>query len=290
MSPSAVRVVADDGFELPSTTFGEPGAARAGVVIAPAMGVEQRYYAPFAGWLAARGSFVATFDYRGTGAARPEAYRKSLAGFETDVTTWATRDCRAIADFVASRIGSRPLLWIGHSLGGQIFGLVPNRERASAILMVAAASGYKGYSAPSLRRKSLFLWHGIVPLSIAIKGYFPGAKLGILSDLPAGAMQQWRRWCLNPAYLVGVEGEPVRRSYAGVRQPILSLLATDDEYVTAKAGEALLALYPGAPRELRLVAPGDIGERRIGHFGFFPKRFEESLWPLAERWLAAQVS
>jgi predicted alpha/beta hydrolase len=29
---------------------------------------------------------------------------------------------------------------------------------------------------------------------------------------------------------------------------------------------------------MKRIAPGDIGERRIGHFGFFRPRFERSLW------------
>jgi predicted alpha/beta hydrolase len=32
-----------------------------------------------------------------------------------------------------------------------------------------------------------------------------------VGDLPRGVMAQWRRWCLNREYVVGVEGEGVRR-------------------------------------------------------------------------------
>ncbi len=58
-------VIASDGFALLAHTFGDPRAARAGVLIVPAMGVEQQYYAAFAQWLAAQGYFVVTFDYPG---------------------------------------------------------------------------------------------------------------------------------------------------------------------------------------------------------------------------------
>jgi len=37
------------------------------VIIAPAMGVAQRYYWPFAEWLSSHGFLVVTFDFQGTG-------------------------------------------------------------------------------------------------------------------------------------------------------------------------------------------------------------------------------
>lgn len=55
-------VTAEDGFELRATTFGDSHSCRAGVLIVPAMGVEQSYYAEFAKHLAESGCFVATFD------------------------------------------------------------------------------------------------------------------------------------------------------------------------------------------------------------------------------------
>ena len=58
------------------------------VLVVPAMGVEQQYYAAFAHWLAARGYFVVTFDYRGMGHSR----RGSLRRLKADVLTWAEQD------------------------------------------------------------------------------------------------------------------------------------------------------------------------------------------------------
>ena len=63
-------VAAGDGYLLSAHTFGDARAARAAVLVVPAMGVVQQYYADFAHWLAARGYFVVTFDYRGIGRSR----------------------------------------------------------------------------------------------------------------------------------------------------------------------------------------------------------------------------
>lgn len=282
-------VVADDGFELAATTFGDAARARAGVLIAPAMGVAQPYYAAFAEWLAAQGFFVATFDYRGIGASRPARFASSLRGFDADVFTWAQRDCKAVVDFVGDAVRGRPLLWIGHSLGGQILPLVPNRECVAAMVTVAVGSGYWRENAGRLRAIAWWLWYVLAPLALRICGYFPGRKLRKVGDLPAGVMQQWRAWCLNREYVVGVEGDAVRAEFARVRTPILSLSFTDDEFMSAANTRSLHSFYSGAPREMVRIAPRELGVRRIGHFGFFRSRFADTLWARAAQWLAAHA-
>ncbi len=91
-------------------------------------------------------------------------------------------------------------------------------------------------------------------------------------------MAQWRRWCLNREYAVGVEGEAIRAQYAAVRTPIVSLSFADDEMMSARNTESIHGFYCGAPRTMKRIAPQDIGAPRIGHFGFFRTAYEASLW------------
>lgn len=282
-------VTTSDGFDLVATAFGDSRTCRAGVLIVPAMGVEQHFYAAFAHWLAERGFFAVTFDYRGMGHSRPPQFRRSLRGFEADVFAWAQRDCAAMVDFVAARIGAKPLLWVGHSLGGQILGLVPNRERVAAMMTVATGSGYWRENSPKLRSYVWWLWYVAAPLSLRLFGYFPGHRLRKIGDLPAGVMAQWRRWCLNPEYLVGAEGDDVRRRFREVKTPILSLSFADDEYMSLRNTESLHGFYASAPREMKRIDPRANGEARVGHFGFFRRRSAATLWPQAAAWLAAQA-
>jgi predicted alpha/beta hydrolase len=221
------------------------------------------------------------------GRSRPAEFRRSLRGFQADVTTWARQDTPAMVDFVAARTPGRPLLWVGHSLGGQILGLVPNRDRVRAMLTVACGSGYWRENSASLRAYVWWLWFVAVPLSIRAFGYFPGRRLRKIGDLPAGVMRQWRAWCLDRDYVVGAQGEDVRRDYAAVTTPICSLSFTDDEYMSARNIESIHGFYAAAPRQMKRVHPSEIGERRIGHFGFFRRRFAETLWPYAGEWLRA---
>ena len=48
---------------------------------------------------------------------------------------------------------------------------------------------------------------------------------------------------------------------------------------------ALLGFYPAASRELLYVEPASLGVSTIGHFGFFQRRFRDTLWSEARTWL-----
>ncbi|MBT9456287.1 MAG: alpha/beta fold hydrolase [Burkholderiaceae bacterium] len=279
---------AADGFELHGHCYGEAATARAGLLIAPAMGVEQRYYAEFARWMAAQGYLVFSFDYRGMGASRPVALKHSLRGLEADIHTWAELDAAAALDELSRRLGgdAKPIHWLGHSLGGQILGMLPNRARVSRAITVGCGSGYWRENAISLRRYVWWLWYVIVPLALPLCGYFPGRKLRKVGDLPRGVMAQWRRWCLDRDYMMGEGGAGLRAQYAAMKLPMLSLSFTDDEFMSRRNTESLHSFYAGAQPEIRRIAPKDIGERRIGHFGFFRKHFQATLWPQVARFLA----
>ncbi|HXD05260.1 MAG TPA: alpha/beta fold hydrolase [Burkholderiaceae bacterium] len=269
-----------DGQCICAREFAHAGATRV-VVIAPAMGVKQDYYLPFAQWLADQGFAAITFDYRGLGESAP----RRLRGFRASIDDWALRDLPAVVDAAAARHPGLAMSYVGHSLGGQIFGLVPNRDRFDTVLTVASGSGYTPLTAARLRRTSWLLWRVIAPAAIALAGYFPGRTLRVVGDLPAGVMRQWRRWCMHPDY-VGSEGPAVREQYARVRTPITALMFPDDEFMTEPGVRRLHSLYAGAPVRFELMQPQALGLAHIGHFGFFREKMRASLWPRTLEWLA----
>ena len=274
---SPLTITTRDGFALSGQLHGDPAQAKAALLIAPAMGVAQSYYAPFARWLAEQGFVVLSFDYRGMGQSRPAEHRHSLRGFEADIHTWAEHDAAAaLATLDGLLPNTTPIHWLGHSLGGQIFGLVPNRDRVSRMVTVGTGSGYWLENAPPLKRMVWWLWF-----------FVPGKRLKKVGDLPAGVMSQWRRWCLHRDYMMGEGGAALRAQYAAITTPILSMSFTDDEFMSQRNTESLHGFYAGAPRTMARIAPADIGERRIGHFGFFRPQFQATLWPRVHGFLAS---
>nr|WP_286947368.1 alpha/beta fold hydrolase [Pseudomonas sp. UBA6718] len=263
-----------NGHNLSSHWFHPAGEARGVVLIVPAMGVEQRFYAAFAQWLAERGFVTVTFDYVGMGLSR----QGPLRDLQVDVIGWGRHDCSAMLDAVTAAAGTLPVFWIGHSLGGQILPFVRGSERIRRAFTIATGSGYWRENTRSLRNRAWLLWHLIAPLVTPLAGYFPGQRLGMVGDLPRGVIEQWRRWCLHPEYAVGAEGEAVREAYSAVRTPITAISFTDDEMMSGRNTESLHGFYRAAPQTAKRIAPTQIGVERIGHFGFFRRQFAESLW------------
>lgn len=264
------------------------GSVRGRVVLAAAIGVPQTFYTAFAEWLAARGLAVTTFDYRGHAASLHGPLRQAKA----DLLDWA-QDCQAVAQHLraldAAEGLQRPVFWVGHSVGAQLPGLCQPVLPVDGMLAIASGSGYWRDNAPPTKRKVLLWWWGIQPLVTALCGCLPGKRLGLIGDLPAGVVWQWRRWCMHPSYSLGVEGERVRQSYAGARYPVHVLSMTDDEMMSWNSTRSLLSWYRNAPQALERIRPAESGQPRIGHFGFFRRDMADTLWPRAavvlEQWL-----
>lgn len=278
-----INIIAGDGYCLGGRTFEPRGAHRGAVLVVPAMAVGQDFYAAFATWLANRGWQVLTFDFRGIGASAP----KRLRGFQADILSWARLDCAAALTEARELACGRPLVWVGHSLGGQILAMTPGFENISAAVTVASGVGYWKENAYPLRRYSWWLWHVIAPLATALFDYFPGKRLRMVGDLPRGVMDQWSSWCRNPEYAVGVEGEALSERYRRVTLPLLSLSFTDDEYMSARNVSVLHGFYENARRDMRRLSPQDAGRARVGHFGFFREESVQTLWPMALDWISS---
>lgn len=272
-SSEATDICTADGTPIAARFYAPATAALGAVLIVPAMGVPQSFYATFAAWLADEGFHVATFDYRGIGGSR----RGSLRQVDADLVTWAAQDTTAALRALEARAPGLPITWIGHSLGGQLLPFVPDRGAVTKIITVAVGSGYWRENAAPLKRKVWIFWWGAVPVLTPLFGYFPGKRLGMVGDLPRGVVQQWRRWCLHPEYALA-EGEATRALFASVTTPITAFSFTDDEMMSEANTTSLHGFFTGAPRTMRRLSPDEVGVPRIGHFGFFREAMRGPLW------------
>lgn len=266
-----IRLTTEDGFVLGARSYPPAGGGRA-VAVAVIHGgtaVPQTFYARFAGYLAAAGLQVITYDYRGVGASRPG----SLRGFRARMQDWAI-DARAAMGL--ARQAGVPILWIGHSFGGQLLGLVEEARSCAAAILIGAQLGYAGDWPARLQPRIRLFWHLLVPALTGALGYYPGrAFLG--EDLPAGVAQQWRRWALHPSYYLS-EQPAARERLLRFDRPTLFYSFTDDDFAPARPVQALLSLLPAARLIHQRLAPPELGAPAVGHFGAFRPRFESTLW------------
>ena len=275
-----ITFAARDGHQLAAYRFDPAGTRRGHVIIAAAMAVPQAFYAAFARYLAGCGYTAWTFDYRGIG----ESHAGSMRGVKADLSDWLIKDYDALLHEVSDMSPRQSVFVVGHSFGGQVAPLLPSRERLAGLVNIAVGSGSARHTTPRIRRKAPLMWHLLAPTLCPVFGYFPGARLGVVGDLPTGAMFQWRRWCLTPDYLLS--GEPgAREAYASADYPVLALTFADDELLLEAGSRLLHGAYLKRPADYRVLDATHHGLPRVGHFGFFKQQSEATLWPMVTDWL-----
>ena len=278
-----IHITAADGFELAATTYAPEQPARGVVVINSATAVRRRYYDRFARYLASAGFAVVTYDYRGIGGSAPARLR----GFEASMREWGEVDQPAVLVHASTWQPDVPMFLVGHSVGGQIFGLLRDPDRVQRVLMVAAQHNYWGlWDAP--RRWVLWaLWTLFMPATSHVLGYFPSTTVGLGENLPRGVALDWARWCRSPGALVEAIGGDAKQRFAQYRGPILALSFDDDHaFAPWSAVNALLRFYVNAQVEHRHIAAASLGLEKIEHFGFFREAASEHGWRMALDWLA----
>jgi predicted alpha/beta hydrolase len=280
-SGESLRVPARDGVSLAADLALPDGAPGAAVLVASAMGVPRGFYGRFAAYLARRGMAALTLDCRGIGGSRHGPVRRSRAVLHE----WAEQDLAGAVDFLAARFPRVPVLWVGHSVGGQLLGLVEDARIAGALLVAAQSGHWRLWSGVD-RLRIMALWFGVIPLGVPLLGRLPAAVLGGGEDVPAGVAREWAAWGRRRDYVLSYARPRGGRGFARFAGPLLSYAIADDAFAPRPSVEALLGFFASARGELRAVAPGDLGERAVGHFGFFRARFEPTLWRDAADWLA----
>lgn len=275
-TPTVSTLISRKNNPIVSYTFDAMGESVGSVLIVPAMGVPQWYYATFAKWLTEQHYTVTTFDYSGVGESL-KVTGKPINQIDVNLFDWAN-DISLMVDTSIKQRPNQPLTLIGHSLGGQLLGLLPNVNQIHQIITVGTGNGYWLDGPPSLRNRVWFLWFFMVPIATRLKGYFPGQRFNMVGDLPKGVIQQWKRWCMNKNYVVGTEGADVRERYSQVTTPITSIACSDDEFMQFRNIDSLHSMYTNAPLNRIRLAPQDLSVTRIGHFGFFRSSFKDNLW------------
>ena len=289
------KLHATDGYPLTAElwTNSEPKGPRVAALVNAGAGITSAYYRRFARFMAAANIPTLLYDYRGIGGSRP----RTLRGFPASVEDWGSKDCAAALDWLGTRFPGAKRLVIGHSVGGFVTGFVTHGRAIDLMVLIGAHTGFwRDYSAWA-RPGMYLLWHATMPVLTFLIGYFPGRRLHLLEDLPAGIAFEWanrRRpefwWNLRTQ-----DGEvdcgridQIKARFLDIQARTLSLRFTDDVYATEAATNRVLGLYENCAATRIVFGPIDVGGKKIGHFGFFRSRFSENLWPRVLEWIHSE--
>jgi predicted alpha/beta hydrolase len=276
-APEPVAITTRDGEPLVGRLFLPDGNPVRAIVLHPAVGAVQDFYARFAAWLATEHrAAVLTYDYRDFGASATRPLRQSRAS----MAIWGAIDQDAALDALCARFPALPVWVVGHSHGGMYVPFHAQAERVERIVTIAAGLPYWLKHPASYMPAVLAFWWLIGPAATALLGYLPGRAIGLGADLPPEVYWQWRRWCLKPGYYRADWGRalPVP-DLTRVTCDVTLVALADDPMMPPERVRALATSYPAARVTHQVIAPSDICVPAIGHMRLFSER-NAAAWPL----------
>jgi predicted alpha/beta hydrolase len=273
---------ATDGFALKGTLIhGNENSHSIVVLISSAMAVKQSFYYKFAKHLVQNKiKAVLTYDYRGIGDSLPLS--QSLSQFNARITDFALKDQPAAIDFLTTRFPSHQLIVVGHSIGGLIIPLAPNRSKISRALIVSAMSGFY----PQLKKPwtDYYLFSILNLILCSVYGYFPAKSLGLFEDLPQNVSSQWLSWMSKKDYITHHPNGKER--YQSFDKPVMAIWAVDDELGKVSGFTDMIQWFKSTTPNIVLLDTNEFKKiKKIGHFGFF---ILPDLWPLGMKWIIEQ--
>ncbi len=272
---------AKDGYRLGITlTRSRSNGPPVGVlVVAGAMAVPASRYQKLATFFAKAGYHVFTFDYRGIG----RSLTGSIRGHRATLHEWGELDLASVLAHAEAEFPALPAFFLGHSVGGQLFGLVPpGRVRAAALF--ASQSGYFGHWSGAGGVVMQTLWQ-VVPALASACGYLPMKALGQGVDVPRDVAREWAKWGRDPRYILqwveSREQEKPEVAFASYDGSLRVYSFSDDIYAPKRAVAALASAYERAEKAHIHLEPPDVGKSKIGHFAILRDAYEATLWTSA---------
>ena len=275
MHQDHIKITTKDGYHL-SATIRKPSTATRGVIqFNGGTGIPQSVYANLASFLTENGYITVTYDYRGIGQSKPA----TLKGFSASLEDWAIFDMTGVFDWILKEYPHQKKIVIGHSLGGQLVGLMENNIHIDQLFLIASSTGYWRDMSSPFKWLMPPLWFLFIPLTTFVYGYANAKKIRQGEDLPKGVALQWRKWCIHPNYFeTHFEQSNTPLFFENVKIPLKSIQITDDPIANEITANKLLQFYKNAKIEVEQLIPSQLNVSKIGHTGYFSRKFKDNLW------------
>lgn len=275
MNAREIKIPARDGYLLNAKLFEPTSDSKGFVQIHCGTGIPQKLYGNFASFLASEGYTAVTFDYRGIAESAP----KNLKNFKAKISDWGQLDMAGVLDWAKENYPDQKKIVAAHSMGGQMVGLMDNHADIDHIFLIASSTGYWRDMSHPYKWLPAFFWYILIPLHIKIYGYANAMKIKQGENLPKDVALQWRKWCINPNYFDSEFAEnKTPLFFDKIKTPIKAIQIADDPLANKKTSNKLLTYFSKATIDIKELRPQNLGVKKIGHTGFFSRRFKSSLW------------
>jgi predicted alpha/beta hydrolase len=169
-----------------------------------------------------------------------------------------------------------------------MIGAARDAQHVRRVVLFAPHTAFFGDYLPAWRIPMFLAWHVLMPLTTAIAGYFPGRALRLGEDLPRGFALEWAGRLHRAIGATASDRQrwgPALSSYGQVAAQALAISVTDDAFAPPAAAAGALALYPAMTISRKVVSPGDLQVRTLGHMAFLRRRTGPWFWEQAAAWL-----
>ena len=245
------------------------------LVVAPAAGMTHDFYYLFSGYFCQKGFTVISFDYRGVGKSAPHR----LSGYKATLHEWAVQDLNAVLLYAKNNFKTHEIIYVGHSISGEIIGLVPASQYINKLVLISSA----------MTCEKLWPWYRRVMMKYAktkrrvisrVLGFIPGK--GKRQRIPRGVYTQMANWCDSPNGMFDAFPD---NNYRKIDKQVMAFSFTDDWLCPPKAVKELLNHFSNASITWHHIKPKEIGFKQIGHYDFFYPHMKSVLWETLLNWL-----
>ncbi|TQV72203.1 alpha/beta fold hydrolase [Aliikangiella marina] len=276
-----IKVICEDNYQLAATIFKPTQNIKGAVLIGPATGIKRQFYANFAQFLAKNGFAVLTYDNRGIG----DSLYGSVKDSKASLQCWGQLDQPAALDELMKCFPKTHYHLVGHSAGGQLFGLLPNAKQLKSIFNYACSSGRLWNMRLSHQLKAHFFMNFFIPTSNALFGHTKAQWVGMGEPLPKQVAKQWQTWCNGSGYVKMAFNKSIEQHYyEELTTPSMWVNATDDDIANDANVQDMLKVCPKLSAQTLTLKPEDYDLTEIGHMKFFSRK-SQALWKLPLEWL-----
>lgn len=279
MKQKVIEIESKNKYSIFATQFLPKNSNSKSIVISSATGVLQSYYSQFATHFCNLGFAVYTFDYSGIGL----SHSKNIKTNTSNLYDWAANQA-SILLFANTQNPTHKIILITHSIGGQLIAFNKNIKLVDTIITVASQSGYWNMFPGLQKIKMLLFWNLLIPIATPLFGYFPARKLKLFENIPKQVTYQWRNWGNKKDYFLS-NAKKEDLVLESITCPMLVLSFPNDDFAPKPTVDWLEKLFINAEVDRQHIEPKALNIADVGHFGFFRKRYEHSLWLMAEQWI-----
>lgn len=243
------------------------------VIILPATGVLQKFYANLSTFLLQHNYTVYTFDFSGIGKSK----NKPLTKFDTSLSNWVLNDAESVFKYVKGLHPSIDINCIGHSLGGQLLGLIPSNKIIKNTILVTAPTNHYSFWDGHHKIRVFFNWFVIFPFFSTFFKYFPSKTFTKMENLPKSMAKEFYKWSQEKDFYLSPKIAIEKKHYQ-ITNKLTSYSSESDKFASKKAVDWLTNQYKNATIIRKHLSPKSYNVKSIGHFGFFNKKFENTIW------------